>query len=122
MRVALGTAEVSDEARRAIAEAFGKSGLADRETCRQFLIGKAMSAVDTLAGSTSAVVNPPARRFRHRPEDHTGKCHCGRTATVHVSYGSGCGNVCGIHLRVIERRKGSVTRGPVVVVRAEAAA
>jgi hypothetical protein len=41
----------------------------------------------------------------HGPDGHKTRCYCGRKATRHVSYGSGCGNVCGIHARVIARRK-----------------
>lgn len=53
--------------------------------------------------------------MRHRPDDHTDRCYCGRRATVHVAYGSGCGNVCGIHANVIERRKGKIRREVPVV-------
>lgn len=36
---------------------------------------------------------------------HGATCYCGRPATRHVYYGTGCGNVCGIHARAILRRK-----------------
>jgi hypothetical protein len=36
---------------------------------------------------------------------HGERCYCGKPATRHVYYGTGCGNVCGIHARVILRRK-----------------
>lgn len=41
-------------------------------------------------------VTPKTRhgRTRHRPEDHTDTCFCGQSATVHIDWGSGCGNVC----------------------------
>lgn len=42
----------------------------------------------------------------HGTDSHKDTCYCGRKAVKHVSYGSGCGNVCGIHARVIARRKG----------------
>jgi len=48
-------------------------------------------------------VSPATRRTpceRH-PEAHTGTCYCGRPASVHVEYGSGCGNVCAMHLAVL---------------------
>jgi hypothetical protein len=47
----------------------------------------------------------------HDQEHHKEICHCGRRATKHVDYDTGCGNVCGIHANVIKRRK----RGPMAV-------
>jgi hypothetical protein len=38
VRISLGTIEVSDEWRRAIAQFYGDDGLADRATCRRFII------------------------------------------------------------------------------------
>jgi hypothetical protein len=35
----------------------------------------------------------------HGAGSHEDTCYCGRKATRHVSYGSGCGNVCGIHAK-----------------------
>ena len=46
----------------------------------------------------------PDETGQHRPEDHGDRCYCGRPATKHVYYVSGCGNVCGIHRNTIERR------------------
>ena len=43
---------------------------------------------------------------------HGANCFCGRPARWHVSYGSGCGNVCGIHKRSCERVKRVVTATP----------
>lgn len=57
----------------------------------------------------------------HRPEDHRATCYCGRPARHHVSYGSGCGNVCGIHMQVCRRRKGPlcvVTGAPILATQA----
>lgn len=45
---------------------------------------------------------------RHRPEDHRAACYCGKKATVHVAYGSGCGNVCDEHAASIKRVKRAV--------------
>jgi hypothetical protein len=42
VRIALGTVEVSDRDRRAIAEHYGLDGLADRTTCRRFIISCGM--------------------------------------------------------------------------------
>jgi hypothetical protein len=42
----------------------------------------------------------------HSPDCHKKTCYCGRKATRHVSYGTGCANTCGIHARVISNRKG----------------
>jgi hypothetical protein len=56
--------------------------------------------------------------YPHRPQDHMATCHCGRTARYHVSYGSGCGNVCGTHKLTIQRRTGrafTVTGPPILV-------
>lgn len=39
-----------------------------------------------------------------RREDHKATCHCGRKATKHVTWLWGCGNVCGIHARSIQRK------------------
>jgi hypothetical protein len=46
--------------------------------------------------------------MRHRPGTHTGACHCGSPATVHVAYGSGCGNVCRPHAETIKAVKGGM--------------
>lgn len=45
--------------------------------------------------------NPPDR-------GHGDHCYCGRKARWHVSYGSGCGNVCGTHKNAILRIKRSM--------------
>jgi hypothetical protein len=37
---------------------------------------------------------------------HPSDCYCGRRARWHVMYGSGCGNVCGTHMRSILAAKG----------------
>lgn len=37
---------------------------------------------------------------------HPAECYCGKPATCHVSYGSGCGNVCAKHARSIAKIKG----------------
>ncbi len=50
--------------------------------------------------------------MRHSSTSHGDHCYCGRPARWHITYGSGCGNVCGIHRRVIERRKAGVTSTP----------
>lgn len=42
--------------------------------------------------------------------NHDDVCYCGRPAKWHIVFGTGCGNVCGIHRRVIERRKGRFAR------------
>jgi len=41
---------------------------------------------------------------RH-PEEHSSTCYCGRPATVHVAFGSGCGNVCALHAASIAELK-----------------
>jgi hypothetical protein len=39
------------------------------------------------------------------PDAHGARCFCGRRARWHVEAGvQGCGNFCGIHARVIQRR------------------
>ena len=38
MRIALGTIEVPDDWRRAIARYYGEEGMADRDTCRRFIV------------------------------------------------------------------------------------
>jgi hypothetical protein len=56
-----------------------------------------------------------ARCERH-PEAHLHVCYCGRLATVHIAYGSGCGNVCDRHATSIKRRKrGAKTSEPVAL-------
>jgi hypothetical protein len=47
-----------------------------------------------------------ATRRRHDRDGHGRACHCGQPATRHVSYGSGCGNVCNAHaaaIRLVKR-------------------
>lgn len=46
----------------------------------------------------------------HDPKQHGTLCYCGRKAKVHISYGTGCANVCGIHARTISRRKGGFVK------------
>ena len=41
---------------------------------------------------------------------HGDRCHCGRPAIWHVSYGSGCGHVCGEHKRRVTRAKNGHVR------------
>jgi len=49
MKIALGTIEITDEQRRDIAIYYGDNGLADRGTCRDFIVGNGMGALDTLS-------------------------------------------------------------------------
>jgi hypothetical protein len=46
---------------------------------------------------------------------HGELCHCGKPATRHVYYGTGCGNVCGPHANVILRRKDMAPEPPNLV-------
>lgn len=46
MKIALGTVEVSDDQRAAIAFYYGDEGLATRERCRNFIIGNGYGAID----------------------------------------------------------------------------
>jgi len=55
---------------------------------------------------SSTIRDDGARCYGVRDDgQHGGRCYCGRPATRHVYYGTGCGNVCGIHARTILRRK-----------------
>lgn len=45
MRIALGTIEVSDSERRAIAHYYGERGLASRERCRNFIVRNGTGAI-----------------------------------------------------------------------------
>jgi hypothetical protein len=42
-------------------------------------------------------------------DQHGERCYCGRRATRHVLYGTGCGNVCGYCARKLARRKPGTT-------------
>ena len=54
------------------------------------------------------------------PEGHTDTCFCLRPARRHISYGSGCGNVCGRHANGARRRKGVLyVEGPLVIIPAK---
>jgi hypothetical protein len=46
---------------------------------------------------------------------HGDRCHCGRPATRHVYFGTGCGNVCGIHARGVLRIKRMSAQPPNLV-------
>lgn len=46
---------------------------------------------------------------------HGDRCYCGRPATRHIYYGTGCGNVCGIHARTILKGKRMRLEPPNVV-------
>ena len=46
MRVALGTIDVSDTAREAIAAYYGESGMASRDTTRRFIIDNGAGDID----------------------------------------------------------------------------
>jgi hypothetical protein len=50
--------------------------------------------------------------FKPNDPTHGAICHCGRPAKWHIMYGSGCGHVCGVHKRSIERIKGRCTVRP----------
>jgi hypothetical protein len=50
-------------------------------------------------------------------DQHGERCYCGRRATVHIHYGSGCGHVCGVHKRSIEKVKGRCRTRPLEVQR-----
>jgi hypothetical protein len=49
-------------------------------------------------------------------DEHGDTCYCGRPATRHVYYGTGCGNVCGIHARKILRIKHKKPEPPNLIV------
>jgi len=52
MRIALGTIDVPDEWRRAIADYYGDDGLADRDTCRRFIVSNGTEGAHfAMAGS-----------------------------------------------------------------------
>ena len=58
-------------------------------------------------------MNPARRHVGGAGRGYHGvTCYCGRPARWHVMYGSGCGHVCGIHRRVIERRRAGTTARP----------
>lgn len=44
-------------------------------------------------------------RCARHPEAHLHVCYCGKLATTHIAYGSGCGNVCDRHAASIKQRK-----------------
>ena len=46
--------------------------------------------------------------MKHNPDSHCSACHCRQPATVHVAYGSGCGNVCDEHAAAVRAAKGSL--------------
>jgi hypothetical protein len=52
---------------------------------------------------------------RHSSTGHGRNCWCGKRATCHIAYGSGCDNVCDKHRRSVTKVKRSVTVTPVVV-------
>lgn len=51
----------------------------------------------------------PEQGFRHSSTHHAELCFCRERATVHISYGSGCGTVCGIHAEAIKKVKPHAT-------------
>jgi hypothetical protein len=51
MKVSLGTVEVSDFTRRAVAQHYGLPGLAPRDLIRRFMIGEAEGALDEVSYS-----------------------------------------------------------------------
>jgi hypothetical protein len=70
VKIALGTVEVSDAARAAIAAFYGGTGLASREDCRQFIVGEGIGAIDGLGDLPehvepgSVFVSSSGRRWR----------------------------------------------------------
>lgn len=62
MRIALGTVEIDDDARRLIADHYGYPGLAPRVLCRSFIVRNGTEELDTLA------VNDDERRQRRLEE------------------------------------------------------
>jgi hypothetical protein len=59
-----------------------------------------VSATTREDGARCFHADAPSEDPQHGPT-----CYCGRPATRHIYYGTGCGNVCGIHARKILRRK-----------------
>ena len=61
-----------------------------------------VSIIDVLVGGQ--------HKMYHSPDQHKATCYCGRLAKKHIAYGTGCGNVCGIHARKIARIKGNACK------------
>lgn len=54
MRVALGTVELTDEMREALAHYFGQTGKAPREQCRRYLLDNGMNGLDDVMADYDA--------------------------------------------------------------------
>lgn len=54
MRIALGTIEVDDETRKAIARHYGLEGMAPRDVCRRFLVSLGTGELENLDYGASA--------------------------------------------------------------------
>lgn len=48
MRIRLGTVILTDDERRAIAKFYGETGLADRDTCRGFILDNGLVALEKM--------------------------------------------------------------------------